>query len=607
MKRYFACLLVGAFALFACSPADEPLPKPEIPVTPDPTPEPEPEPEPEPDPGPVDDDTHINGTELQAGMTGVGLVRDSATGKGIPGVPVTDGYKFTVTDENGVYQMVLDERCRNVYLTVPAAYQIPLDGQYHAPRFYSTEPIRPSAVNRNDFQLAPLSEPEDDFTLVVIGDPQCQTSKGLGYFTKQHGSYPGTIPDIQATVNEGLASGEYKHVYALTLGDIVFDSSNMWDAMRDAMSNVRISSGWLPFFQCIGNHDHTATTDNDYDATALFVSHFGPTDYSFDRGAAHIVVMDDMNVTSTLPASYPDKKTWSFFSGFVPEQWEWLKQDLALVKDKESKMIVFCTHVPFREGFPWPVEGTPNIITFCYHGEILSAMSEFHSAELMVGHVHYPAHYIHKDYVCKGGRPVMEHLHQAACGGWWNCHSSVTGGPNGYTVYSIHGADVVDWTNKGTGRPKDYQFRVYDGNQLYSGTRKYDFHWYADATGGPSANPAYGNPLLEGCFVAEVWDDDDTWWTVELFQNGLKAGDFTRVPDGTTSNMALASYAFNELGKDAVSWTDRTHSHYWYYKPASGQPASEKNWEVVVTHTIPGSGIKRVFRRSDLTTDYSEF
>ena len=557
---------------------------------------------------PKDDDTHINGTELLAGMNGVGLVMDAATGKGIPDVPVTDGYKFTATDANGVYQMRLDGRARNVYISVPAAYKIPLDPQRHAPLFYSTSKIDTTKCNRNDFTLEPLEAPETEFTLVVIGDPQCQTSKGAGYFTKQHGSYPGTVPDIQATVNEGLASGEYKNVYAITLGDIVFDSSNMWDTMRNAMSNVSVSSGWLPFFQCIGNHDHCALTDNDYDAAQHFIDHFGPTDYSFDRGDAHVVVMDDMNVVRLLDnAKYPDKKTWSFFSGFVPDQWEWLKQDLALVRDKEHKMLIFCAHVPFRAGCPWPLEGSPNIITFCYHGDILSAMTEFHSAELMTGHTHYPACYIHKDYVCKGGRPVMEHVHQAACGGWWNCHSSVTGGPNGYTIYSIKGADVVDWTNKGTGRSKDYQLRVYDGNQLYGGTRGYKVNWYDGGAGGPSSIPIYGNQLLQGCFVAEVWDDDDTWWTVEFFRNGVKEGDFSRLPDGSTSNVALASYAFNELGKDAESWADRTHSHYWSYKAESGEPSLESGWEVVVTHTIPGSGLKRVFRRDKLTVDYSEF
>ena len=547
----------------------------------------------------------IGGTTLAEGMNGVGIILDKATGKGIPGVPVTDGYKFTTTDENGVYQMRLDKRTRNVYISVPAAYKIPLDPDRHSPLFYSTTKIDTTIRNRNDFTLSPLPEKETEFTLIAIGDPQCQTSKGVGYFTKKHESYPGTIPDIQETVNKGLASGEYKNVYAITLGDIVFDSSNMWDSMQAAMSNVAISSGYLPFFQCIGNHDHTATTDNDYDAAQLFIDHFGPTDYSFDRGNAHIVVMDDVYGTSTTAASsYPDKKTWNYNGGFIPDQWKWLQQDLALVKDKEKKMIIFCTHVPFREG-AWV--GGANIIWYCYRSEILTEMAKFHSAELLVGHVHYPACYIHKDFVCAGGRPVMEHLHQAACGGWWNCHSSVTGGPNGYTIYSISDADVVDWVNKGTGRDKDYQVRVYDGNQIYSGSKLYKYSWYADATGGASAIPAYGNSALEGCFVAEVWDDDDSWWTVEMYQGGVKTGDFVRLADGTTSNMALASYAFNELGKNSASWTDRTHSHYWYYKPSSGTPASEKDWEVVVTHTIPGSGKKHVFRRSTLTTDYSEF
>ena len=610
MKRLLATFLTVMIVVAGCSkPEPEVNPGPdETTVTPTPEPEPEPVPEPEPEPEPekpLNDENHINNSEILEGMNGVGLVSDASTGKGIPGVPVTDGYKFTTTDSNGVYQMQLDERTRNVYITVPAAYKIPLNESLHIPQFYSKDKIDVTKVNRNDFSLEPLPEPETEFTLVMVGDPQCQTSKGVGYFSKQHGSYPGTIPDIQATVNEGIASGEYKNVYAITLGDIVFDATSIWGSMRQAMSNVQISTGWLPLFQCIGNHDHTATTDNDYDAAQMFINHFGPTDYSFDRGNAHIVVMDDVYGTSTTSSSAPDKKTWNYNGGFIPDQWEWLKQDLALVKDKQDKILIFCTHVPFREG-AWV--GGANIIWYCYREEILTAMTEFNSAELMCGHSHYPACYIHKDFVCKSGRPVMEHIHQAACGGWWNCHSSVTGGPNGYTIYSIKGADVVDWTNKGTGRPKDYQLRVYDGNQVYTGKGNYRLDWFSDSmSAGRSGIPVYGNASLQGCFVAEVWDDDDTWWTVEMYQNGAKVGDFVRVPDGTTCNVALAAYAFNELGKDSVSWADRTHSHLWYFKPVTVAPADFKDWEVVVTHTIPGSGLKRVFRRSDLTVDYSEF
>ena len=92
-----------------------------------------------------------------------------------------------------------------------------------------------------------------------------------------------------------------------------------------------------------------------------------------------------------------------------------------------------------------------------------------------------------------------------------------------------------------------------------------------------------------------------------MYQNGKKIGDFERVPDGVMSNVALASYAFNALGKNSVSWTDRAFSHYWFFRPASGIPAAETGWEVRVTHTIPSSGIKHVFTRNTFTTDYSEF
>lgn len=554
----------------------------------------------------------INGTVILEGNNGIGLITDSKTGKGIEGVPVTDGYNYTATDANGVYQMKLDRRTRYVCMSVPAAYKIPLDEYNHAPRFYSVGKFDMAVQNRNDFVLEPLDAPEKEFTLVMIGDPQCQTSKGVGYFTTKHGNYPGTIPDIQATVNEGLSSGEYKNVYAMTLGDIVFDSSNMWYSMQRAMSNVRIDSGWLPFFQCIGNHDHTATVTSDdpsmidYLSSELFVKHFGPTDYSFDRGDAHIVVMDNVYAAYSTPhSSYPDGATMVYNGGFTDEQLEWFKKDLSYVKDKDKKMLIFCAHIPFREGANY-ITGSM-VILFAHHHDFLDEMKAFHSAELMIGHVHYPGVYIHRDWVTGSGRPIMEHLHQAACGGWWNCHSSVTGGPNGYTIYKVNGPDIVDWINKGTGRSKDYQVRVYDGNQTYSGTRKYQFTWAAGGVGGTSNIPAYGHSPLEGCFVAEVWDDDSDWWTVEMYQNGKKIGDFERVPDGVMSNVALASYAFNELGKNSVSWTDRAFSHYWFFRPASGIPAAETGWEVRVTHTIPSSGIKHVFTRNTFTTDYSEF
>ena len=80
----------------------------------DPTPD---KPDPKPTPG---TETVINGTSIESTNTLVGLITDSKTGKGIAGVPVTDGYSFTTTDANGVYQFKANRYCRNVYYTLPS-------------------------------------------------------------------------------------------------------------------------------------------------------------------------------------------------------------------------------------------------------------------------------------------------------------------------------------------------------------------------------------------------------------------------------------------------------------------------------------------------------
>lgn len=83
----------------------------------------------------------VGGTRIDKNSNLYGVITDSKTGKGIEGVPVTDGYKFTVTDKNGVYQMVADSLCRTVYYTIPAGYKVALAQDSKLPLFYSTAGI----------------------------------------------------------------------------------------------------------------------------------------------------------------------------------------------------------------------------------------------------------------------------------------------------------------------------------------------------------------------------------------------------------------------------------------------------------------------------------
>lgn len=536
----------------------------------------------------------INGTKTLISNNLVGLVKDSRTGKGIAGVPVTDGYTFTVTDRNGVYQFVADEKCRNVYYTLPAEYKTALDPVTKLPLFYSTTPIDRSRQNRNDFVLEPLDAPEKDFTLVMIGDPQCKTDSDVHRFETE------TLPDLNRFMSESQAKGKYLNAYAVTLGDLTFDNTVQWGPMHKALSGFALESGdYLPIYNCVGNHDHDAACVDDYTATQTYVDLFGPTDYSFNRGDVHFVVMDDVAVTTT------NGKTWKYADNISDRQLEWLKSDLALVKDKEEKMIVFCAHIQFRHNAD---KDNPDKIKNM--AAAMDCLTDFHEAHVMIGHTHYAQNFIHHDYVTKGGTPVYEHIHGAACGAWWSCNLNLAGSPNGYSVYEVSGKTMKNWLAKGTGESPDLQMRVYDGNQIYGGAEghpsgEYEYSWTEGGIG-PKGAQAPGFSGLKGCFVASIWNSDEDNWKVELFQDGKKVGDFKQVPS-EIGDVCAISFFYNDLGRKTATWSRSTPQYYWYIEAPGGDPTKVQNWEVRATQTIPGGGVVNEYKCSTLQTDYSGF
>ena len=51
---------------------------------------------------------------------------DRQPGNRLQGIVVSDGYTCTATDENGVYQLTAGEFSYQVYLSIPAAYEVPM-------------------------------------------------------------------------------------------------------------------------------------------------------------------------------------------------------------------------------------------------------------------------------------------------------------------------------------------------------------------------------------------------------------------------------------------------------------------------------------------------
>lgn len=83
--------------------------------------------------------------------------------------------------------------------------------------------------------------------------------------------------------------------------------------------NRAVAQMGIPFFQALGNHDQDYRLGGDETADKTFKEIYGPTYYSFNRGKAHYVVLDDVRYLGV-------ERT---YDGYIMEnQLNWLAQDL---------------------------------------------------------------------------------------------------------------------------------------------------------------------------------------------------------------------------------------------------------------------------------------
>lgn len=462
----------------------------------------------------------LSGTSIEDGMTLYGLVSD-IEGKPVSGVAVSDGRTVAVTDANGVYQMKRSKLSRHVFYTVPADYEIDRDGDGY-PLFYQTIDQTQNYA-RHDFVLTPLADREQKFVLVCIADPQCAKASEVSRYVNE------TIPDVEKTAAKFKAQGV--EVYGMTLGDIIFDTPDLWPNMKESMAGMSI-----PVFQTIGNHDHLQNVASESLAEENYELYFGPRNYSFDRGDVHVVSMDNIIYKGGAGGSNYD-------GGISDAQLEWLKADLELV-DK-GKCVIFCAHIPFRTMASTTDESKKN------GTEVLELLSGFAEAHLMIGHTHYCQHYVHN----VGGKKIIEHIHGAACGAWWYSTLCADGTPNGYAVYEFDGPSVRNYYYKGTGKDDAFQMRAYPGTAVFGQSGVTAFGWGAN-------NSAYNDPK---CVVVNVWNAiiptfAGSAWSVELWQNGAKVCDMTNV--SATEWWAYGNFVIN-FGRSTSATYSNSRNHIY--------------------------------------------
>lgn len=487
----------------------------------------------------LDNNAGNNGQEENYGTSLWGTITD-ANNTPLEGVVVTNGFEVTKTDTKGIYQLKRNPKARFVYYTTPAGYEINLTPGKR-PDFYAK--IDLSKSFRYDFKLKAI-EKEEKWTLICVGDPQTSNMDNIERYKTE------TLNDLDRTATALQNAGE--SVYAITLGDIVHDRFELYPAMIASMSNRSV-----PFFQVLGNHDHVGTMV-DVTAHEIYEDHFGPRNYSFDRGDVHIIALDNYINLNSLQ----DQPT----GGLTKEIWEWIQADLSHVP--KDKMVILCAHVPFRQG------------TVATHGrDVVNLLKTYNEAHIMTGHTHTNYKWKHDN---NPSSKLTEHTHGTACGAHWRSRVCSDGTPNGYAVYHINRNRVADYYYKATGEQYDrsYQMRLYDGaHRFYQSTSDYYF------------NKEFGNATNR--LVANIWNGDLTW-QVTLEEEGFAPVIMVQTTKAITD---WCMYSYHLHYKDKI-WTGET-DHFWHALLPSGKKPANATFTVKakdvrnnITYTLSSSPTK---------------
>ncbi len=416
---------------------------------------------------------------------------------GIGGVSISDGLTVSQTMLDGTFEIVTTLDQDFLRMSVPAGFRIPRN-ETGTSRFY--RPIVSNGTGEMEavFDLEPLDTSDEDHAIFLLADIQTETALELSWFHEQ------TVPDVQATIR---ALGNPEAV-GIAAGDIMFDHLELFPEYERGVSRMGI-----PFFQVVGNHDQDQDRPTDVGSTDTFSRHFGPRYYSFDRGAVHYVVLDDV--------------FW-FGSGYMgylgSDQLRWLENDLRFVE--AGRPVIVAAHIPVLGGRHIRLgERHPNPGISVANRRALYEILEPYQAHILTGHTH------ENEHVFEAG--VHEHVTGAVCGAWWSGPICGDGTPSGYSVYEIRGEEVT-WRYKGTGHEFDYQLRVY---------------------------PRGADPTAPDEIVANVWDWDPDW-TVVWYEDGERKGEMaSRVG---TDPLSEKLHRGNELPPGRPGVEPYTVGHLFY-------------------------------------------
>lgn len=342
---------------------------------------------------------------LKKSRTIKGKVTDGK--RGIAGVVVSDGYSVVLTDKKGAYSLDTNEKATLVWLSTPAGYEFLAENSIA--RHYH----RIDAQSTYDFTLKKLDQQDQHHKFILWADPQVRNKKDVDKMMKT------SVPDTIAVIK---SLGDEIPVHGICVGDMIWDFAEYFADYDKAVALMGI-----PFFQTLGNHDMDYRQGGDETSDVTFKAMYGPTYYSFNRGTAHYVVMDNVRYLGV-------EREYDGF--FTQDQLDWLAKDLKYVA--KDQLLIINVHIPVYNS----VKNNQDFY------QVLAGYSNVH---VLSGHTHY-----HANNITNG---IFEHNHGTVCGAWWTGPICEDGTPRGYGVYEVIG-NQLKWYYKSTGFPKEHQLSI---------------------------------------------------------------------------------------------------------------------------------------------------
>ena len=376
-------------------------------------------------------------------------------GEKLANVVVSNGYDFTLTDIDGNYSLPLNANAKFVYISTPSGYLPQTKGSI--PCFFQNIE---SAGNAYDFDLMKNSRNDNKHTFIVQADVQVSKEKDIEGYVQY-------LKDLRQYIDQKKKNSD---VFVLDCGDIVGNTPSLYPSYIQASDALG-----LPFYRSVGNHDMEYGVRSHEHSYKTFENFFGPIYYSFNRGKAHYIVL---NNCFYINRHYR-------YIGYIDERTlQWIEKDLSYVP--KDHLVFVAMHIPSSS--TKDIKFNALLPDETSNASSLYDLLEGYDAHIFSGHTHYNGNVVFNNR-------LMEHNTAAVCGTFWKADICTDGTPSGCGVYEVEGNKVI-WKYKSMGYLDTYQFKGY---------------------------PIASSEDYPEDIIANVWNWDELW-KVEWYENGKYMG-----------------------------------------------------------------------------------